>query len=337
MAKIFTVAARILVIRFSSIGDILLTTPVLRCLARQFEGGTEIHFLTKEKFREAIEGNPHVAQVHTIRDSVQEVLPQLEACGFDYVIDLHRNIRSAIIKKRLKLVSFTFRKENFRKWCLVNLPGYRRPVSHVVSRYLGTLAAFSIADDGLGLDFPLTAGPAQAFRRFYPGESPFVAWCLGGAHAGKRMSAPAVIAMLQRIPYPIVLLGGKAEAELGESIVSAVPSAHNLTGLLSLHESAAALAQATVVVSGDTGLMHLAAALQRPLISLWGCTTPSLGMYPWRPHPDSIMLQPTGRSRRPCSKLGNSCKYGNDRCINRHLPDEVSAAIEKLWARQTGP
>jgi heptosyltransferase-2 len=331
------VAARILVIRLSSIGDILLTSPVLRCLAKQFHGGAEIHYLTKEKFREAIEGNPYIARIHTFQVSVQEVLPQLESCGFDYVIDLHRNIRSAIVKKRLKLVSFTFRKQNFRKWCLVNLPGYRTPVRHVVSRYLDTLNAFGIADDGLGLDFPLADAPAQAFRGHYPGQGPYIAWCLGGAHAGKRMAVPAVIDILRHIAHPVVLLGGKAEADMGAEIARAVPSAHNLAGLLSLPESAAALAQSALVVSGDTGMMHLAAALQRPLVSLWGCTTPSLGMAPWRPHADSIMLAPHGRNRRPCSKLGNSCKYGSVRCINRLESGEVAAAIEKRWALQTGP
>ncbi|MBL7941419.1 MAG: glycosyltransferase family 9 protein [Flavobacteriales bacterium] len=331
-------AARILVIRFSSIGDILLTTPVLRCISRQFEGGAEIHYLTKQSYREVIEGNPYVHQLHTINESVQEVLPELEKIGFDYIIDLHRNIRTSIIRRRLKLITFSLNKMNFRKWCMVNVPFYHGEVPHIVVRYLDTLKTFGVTDDGGGLDYVVAASASARMMeaRLLP-EGPFVAWSIGGAHAGKRMGTAGVIAVLKKTMVPVVLLGGKAESEMGRQIQEAIPQVINLSGQLSLSESAAVLQRAAVVVSGDTGLMHLAAALSRPMVSLWGCTTPSLGMSAWRPHPESIILEPSDRRRRPCSKLGNRCKYGSERCIDHLKSDEVVSAIEKLWALQTMP
>jgi ADP-heptose:LPS heptosyltransferase len=106
-----------------------------------------------------------------------------------------------------------------------------------------------------------------------------------------------------------------------------------LTGKLNVHESAWFLKYAQVVVTGDTGMMHIASAFNKKIISLWGCTVPGLGMSPYRPHPESIILEPFGRKKRPCSKLGNRCKYGMDnRCVHQIQPTAIQMAIEKLWA-----
>jgi ADP-heptose:LPS heptosyltransferase len=106
---------KVLVIRFSSIGDIVLTTPVLRALKTQLEGEVEVHYLTKKKFSGLLEANPYVDRIHVMDETVQEVLPELEKIGFDYVIDLHKNIRTSIVRKRLKALTFVFKKYNFEK------------------------------------------------------------------------------------------------------------------------------------------------------------------------------------------------------------------------------
>jgi len=329
-----TPKARILVIRFSSIGDIVLTTPVLRALKTQLHGGAEIHVLTKEKFAGLFEGNPHVDHLHTMKITVQEVIPELEKVGFDYIIDLHNNIRSRIVRRRLKSMCFVFKKLNFEKWLWVNTGINRMPDVHVVQRYMDALKAFSVVDDGSGLDFYIPERERVNVQSL-PAEfsQGYIALALGGAHIGKRMDAEKLIRVCASIPHPIVLLGGPEDRATGEAIASALGDACvNRAGACSIHQSADLLRQSRIVISGDTGLMHIASAFGKKIISIWGCTVPGLGMAPWHPHPDSVIIEPQGRKKRPCSKLGNRCKYGNDnRCIQAVSEDSIRDAVQRLW------
>lgn len=324
---------RILIIRFSSIGDIVLTSPVVRMLKEQLEGEVEIHFLTKEKFAGLLTSNPHISKVHTITKSVQEVLPALEEVGFDYIIDLHHNIRSSVVKRRLKSLSFTFDKLNIKKWLWVNFGINRMPNKHIVERYLETTKAFGIRDDGKGLDYFMPSDVAiinEELKSFM--KEPFVAFVIGGAHIGKRMGKEKLAALCATIPFPIVLLGGKEDIEAGNYVREQnSKTVFDATGILSLDESALCCKSANVVITGDTGLMHIASAFNKKIISLWGCTVPGFGMYPYRPDQASIILEPIGRDKRPCSKLGNKCKYGVDnRCIEHIEDHRITEAISML-------
>jgi ADP-heptose:LPS heptosyltransferase len=315
----------------------VLTTPVVRRLKQQLEGEVEIHFLTKKKFAGLLEANPYIHQVHTMEKTVQEPLAELSKLEFAYIIDLHNNIRSSVVKRRLKSLAFTFHKLNVRKWLWVNLGINTMPSVHIVDRYLETIKAFGTEDDGKGLDyfFPADAAlPDHKYPEDFKGKK-IVALVIGGAHLGKRMSASHWANAIRSIPYPVVLLGGKEDAADAEIIVDSCGKAvWNAVGQLSLHESASVVSKAEVVVTGDTGLMHIASAFQRKIVSLWGCTVPGFGMSPYRPHKSSIILEPVGRKKRPCSKLGNRCKYGMDhKCIDQIAHTEIASAVADLWGR----
>ena len=109
---------KILVVRFSSIGDVVLTTPVVRALKNQLDF-PEIHFLTKKPFASILDGNTNVDRIITIEKSIDEVVDQLKLEKYDWVIDLHNNLRTASLKKKLRRPSKTFNKLNIRKWLLV--------------------------------------------------------------------------------------------------------------------------------------------------------------------------------------------------------------------------
>ena len=143
---------KILIIRFSSIGDIVLTSPVIRCL--KLQTGSEIHYLTKQPFVALLKNNPHVSKVFAIDKSVGEVLPALRREKYDYIIDLHHNLRTFILKWRLPFVkSYAFKKLNFEKWLLTNFKINRLPKTHIVDRYLETVKSLGVKNDGQGLDF----------------------------------------------------------------------------------------------------------------------------------------------------------------------------------------
>lgn len=325
---------KVLVIRLSSMGDIVLTTPVLRALQTQLQGEVEIHYLTKQSFAFLLDANPRIARVHTFSKTVQEVLPQLEAEQFDYIIDLHNNIRSAVVKRRLKCLTFVFDKLNWQKWLLVNTGWNRMPDLHVVDRYMATLKAFSVKDDGLGLEYYIPEQHGllvEHVNRLQ--QQPFLAVVVGGAHSGKRPSPTVLVDWLKAVDHPIVLIGGKDDRSDADQVASQIPCI-NWVGELTVHQSAHVIQMAQVVLTGDTGMMHIASAFQRPIVSVWGCTTPLLGMAPYRPHPASVVVEPIGRKKRPCSKLGNRCKYGMDhKCIDQITPEQVLSAIETSWAQ----
>lgn len=327
---------KILVIRFSSIGDIILTTPVLRALKTQLEGEVETHFLTKKKYEMILEHNPHVDKIHTIERTVQEVLPQLEKEGFDYIIDLHRNIRTSVVRRRLKTLSFVFKKYNFEKWLWVNFGINRMPQVHIVDRYMETLRGFGVKDDGQGLEYYIPEGmgikPDQLPEMHRKG---YIALVVGAMHEGKKMSVSRLAAYCAKIGHPVVLIGGKEDETPGSEIAAQAGShVYNACGKFNFHESADCLRRSELVVTGDTGMMHIASAFRKKIISMWGCTVPGFGMYPYRPDAASVILEPHDRHKRPCSKLGNKCKYGmQNKCIDQIREDELLAAIERLWAQ----
>ena len=134
---------KILVIRLSSIGDIVLTTPVVRCLKKQLNA--EVHFLTKQDFFCLLENNPYIQQLHAIEDGLEK----LKILGFDWIIDLHHNFRTSKVKKALGVPSKSFYKLNIEKWLLTTFKINRLPNKHVVDRYLETVAHLGVTNDKL--------------------------------------------------------------------------------------------------------------------------------------------------------------------------------------------
>ena len=147
---------KILVVRFSSIGDVVLTTPVVRCLAQQLPDAT-IHFVTKKAFLPVLEGNPHISRVFTIEKSVKECIAELKAEKFDLVIDLHRNVRTLRLKKALGVPAKAFPKLNVQKFFLTTFKVNRMPDVHVVDRYFETVRHLGVKSDGLPCELFLSA------------------------------------------------------------------------------------------------------------------------------------------------------------------------------------
>jgi len=325
---------KILIIRFSSIGDIVLTTPVVRCLKKQT--GVEVHYLTKQAFQAVLAANPYIDKVWTFRKEVTEVLPQLRAERFDLVIDLHRNLRSLRVRLALwRVRSYAFNKLNFEKWLMVNWKINRLPNRHVVDRYLDTVRPLNVLNDGAGLDYFIPAEDevdAVAFlkARLPDGLSPlpYIAFVTGAAHATKRLPEAKIIAVCRLLQHPVLLLGGPDEAESGARIASAAGShVVNACGTLKLNQSASMVRQAAKVISHDTGLMHIAAALGKDLVSIWGNTIPAFGMIPYYPVGvnRNTSVEVLGLPCRPCSKIGFSeCPKGHFRCMQEISEAEVA-------------
>lgn len=319
---------KILVIRFSSIGDIVLTTPVVRCLKTQLDDA-EIHYATKHQFKALFEENPYIDKMHYLHGSLNEFIAQLRLEKFDCIVDLHRNLRTQIIKTSLGVKAFRFNKLNWEKWLMVNLKINKLPNIHIVDRCLAAVKPLGIKNDSLGLDYfiptkdevPMDWLP-ETHRHGY------MAYAIGAQHYTKKLPVARMIELCQKINQPIILLGGKDDVENGERVKDYFDNTsqdkgaviYNACGKYNLNQSASLVKQAIMVYSHDTGLMHIAAALKKEVVSIWGNTIPAFGMYPYRTK--FTVLENTNVDCRPCSKIGFSkCPKVHFKCMNEMVFD----------------
>ena len=262
---------KFLIIRFSSIGDIVLTTPVIRCLKQQVPGA-EIHYLTKSTYQQILESNPYIDKVHYLGQSLQAVILILKREKYDYVIDLHHNLRSMKVKDALKAKSYSFDKLNLRKWILTSFKIDLLPKVHIVDRYLETLSSFGVVNDGAGLDYFISKED-QIKDSDLPTshQSGYIGIVIGAALHTKQYPLLHLRELCKILDHPIVLLGGLEDADDGDRIASVdIIKVYNSCGKYGLNESADLVRRAKLIVTNDTGLMHIAAAYKKPVISLWG-------------------------------------------------------------------
>lgn len=331
---------KVLIVRFSSIGDIVLTSPVVRCLKRLPD--MQVHYLTKVSFKQVVAHNPHIDKCYYLENSLEDVIPLLKKEKYDYVIDLHKNIRSLKVRKALKCKSFTFNKLNLEKWILVNFKKNLLPDKSIVERYLDAVQPLGVKNDGKGLDYYIPKKD-EVNNRDIPMShwAGYVACVIGGSYATKKYPVAKWKAFCQQCPYPIVLLGGPDDRDEGVEIAAIDPiRVYNSCGKFSLNESACLVKYAKVVISNDTGLMHVAAAFKKPLISLWGNTTPEMGMFPYYGHNNlktsietqSVIVENCNVNCRPCSKIGYaSCPKKHFKCMNDIGDQEIITNVIQFW------
>ena len=319
---------KLLIIRFSSIGDVVLTSPVVRALKEQ--GGYCIHYLVKKKFKNAIENNQYIDKIFYLEDnSIKEALIKEK---YDIVVDLQNNIKSLKIRQGLAQKTLVVNKENLKKILLVRTGIDLLKGEHIVARYFKTVKKLGIKDDGKGLDFFIPEDfKITSCKISLDLSQPYLAWVIGASYAKKMLPLNQIIEVSRDLNVPVLLLGGAMDKSNGDEIVrsSKRSNLYNLCGELSLEESSYILKRSALVLSNDTGLMHIAAAFHKKIISFWGCTKPSLGMYPYRADEKSVMLlSPT--NKEPCSKLGNRCKSSKNGCIGDLDTQRITASLNDL-------
>ena len=308
---------KFLILRFSSIGDIVLTTPVIRCLKQQYPEA-QVHYVTKKSYQSLLVNNPYIDKVLVLEESLNDLVKQLKSERYDYVIDLHNNLRTTILKLRLGVKSFSFDKLNFQKWILVKFNKDIMPNVHIVDRYMKTIESLGVKNDNRGLDYfipekdemPLDWLP-ENFQKGY------AVYAIGGQHETKKLPFHKMIELCKTIQLPLVLIGGKEDTFISEklSVISEISPIFDTCGKCNLNQSASIIQNASIVYTHDTGMMHVAAALKKKVISIWGNTVPAFGMYPYQT--DFEVIENKGLPCRPCSKIGyEKCPLGHFKCMN---------------------
>jgi ADP-heptose:LPS heptosyltransferase len=321
---------KILIIRFSSIGDIVLTTPIIRCV--KLQTNCELHYLTKPQFATILEPNIYIDKIMYLDKNISITKKTVKSENYDCIIDLHHNIRSNRITFGLSAKIIRFNKINIEKWFAVNFKKTSfLPKKHIVDRYFEAVSSISIKNDGQGLDYFIPETMKVELNTYNIPQN-YIAIVLGATYFTKKYPASKMIDLLRKTNKNYVLLGVEEDKEAADLISNAMPNeVINLCGKLNLHQSASIIQQSYLVITNDTGLMHIAAALRKPIVSIWGNTIPEFGMYPYYPIDLAIsyfVAQNKNLNCRPCSKIGfHKCPKKHFKCMNDIDNDAIAAYL----------
>ncbi len=320
---------KILIIRFSSIGDIVLTSPAVRLVKTNLQA--EVHYLTKKQYFSVLEKNPYIDKIYTINSKVSEVIDELKAEDYDYIIDLHKNLRSLQVKLALRKKTFSFKKENFKKWLMVNFKTNQK-IDHIVNRYVRSLDYFNVKNDNAGLDF-FYDFDEELLKKFKIPQF-YIAISLGAKHFTKQMPQKLLEKIIENTESKFVLIGGKDVSETAKQLSTKFPQKTiNLTGKININNSAQIIDQSRLLITSDTGMMHIGAALKKRIVAVWGNTVPEFGMYPYYGKENILHFNSEVKNLkcRPCSKIGfDKCPKGHFKCMEAQDHQLIVKKIKEL-------
>lgn len=336
----------ILILRLSAIGDVVLTTPLIRALRRRFPNA-RIDFVIKQAFAELVEHNPHLNRVHRVEPvtgfkGLMQLGMQLRRERYNLVLDLHRNFRTSILTKLCAAPRVArYRKHVIRRWLFVKFKAATMQyIPPIAQRYLQTAAFLNLQNDDAGTElFWSAAHEAEATRVLleagWSESRPLLCLAPGAGFFTKRWPVEYFTEIARRFhathgEYAIAILGGAQDRGPGKFIrEKSGEKIFDLTGKCSLLASAAIIKRSKLVLANDSGLMHLAEAVNTPVLALFGSTTKELGFFPQRS--TSRVLEHQNLDCRPCSHLGyHACPRGHFRCMKELAPQRVFDEIERV-------
>ena len=309
-------------------GDVILTSPTVRALHDQ---GHEVHFLVKEVYKDLVLPNPHITKVWTLQEELSALLPTLKAEAFDVIIDLHSNLRSLQVKRALKVQTLSYDKKRLSTWAMTRLK-YKTQKPLVAEQFLQVISSMAPDDVSPIPEYYFDREPASLVEDL---DLPSSYYCIavGAAWATKRIPTHKIKAVLDEMEEsPVILLGGPGEEALSAHLA---PRAEviDLVAKLSIPQTAAVISRARALLTGDTGLMHVAAALRIPVVAVYGSTHPSLGYLPHHENHELYkIIQHDALSCRPCTKHGlEACPKGHYKCMEDLDPDDISRSLKGFF------
>ena len=323
MIKDISELKKILIIRLSSMGDILLTTPLIRSIKRQ-NPEVQIDFVLKEEFFELVQLNPNLKNIHLYSKQTFEkqiLIKTLISNNYEMVIDLQNNIRSKEITKSLHCEVNRFDKKDFKKFLLVNFKINRLKNAPQIPVRYAEAAGIELDNEGLDLFTDNVANPRLDLNEKYIGL------CPGAKHFTKRWPKEYFIELgkkLESAGYKVVLFGGLNELELINEIANQLNAPINLCND-SILQTAANMKMCKAIYTNDSGAMHLACAVKVPVIAFFGSTVKEFGFYPYKAR--SMVLEVENLPCRPCTHIGRkSCPIIHFKCMKEITPDLLSIA-----------
>jgi len=339
---------KFLIIRFSSIGDIILTTPLIRCLRETFPNA-HIDFLVKKEFAVVLSGNPHINNIITFdktdgRNELRRIRMQVQLTRYSMIFDIQKNIRSMMIGVGSRTGIAGFSKKILARDLLIrfNINIYKE-IKPVYLRYFEAVETLGVKYDGKGTEvFPsdqeTSIVEALLTQNNVPTGKPLLVVAPGAQWETKRWTtdgfASAAGTFCNQTGAFTLLIGGPGDIDTCKEVQAQMTTPSlNLAGKLSLMGSAALLGKAAMVLTNDTGMLHMAQAMKAPVVAVYGPTTRELGFFPL---PENSRVAEIELSCRPCTQKGlHSCPKKHFRCMNDLRPELVSELAAKLFKANT--
>ncbi len=326
----FETKNKILVIRLSSLGDVLLTTPVLRALKKKYIG-SEIHFLVKQQFVDAVRFNPNISNLFIYNpDKIHDLIRELKSANYNFVIDLQNNFRSRKITRSLGIRTYRFSKPTFKKMLLVKLKiNLLKDLKSIPERYAEAVDSLELDSKGLDLFYP------DNIVSQIPEQEKYIGFCPGAQHFTKRWLPEYFIELgklLKEIGFKIVVFGGSSDKSICEEISNGITGSLNLQNYNDLLQTAVNMKKCKLIVSNDSGLMHTAAAVGVPLISILGSSIKEFGFSPFGVQ--NVILENNSLNCRPCSHIGRAeCPKGHFKCMKELTPQLIFDQLQNFLKR----
>ena len=322
-----------LLIRFSSIGDVVLTTYIPDAIKKKYPAA-KIFYACSARFKTLVEEHPNINQVLDYeRMSLSDIAAFCKVNEVRIALDLHGSLRSRLLCLLLRLKSIRvlrYKKYLLRRWLMVNFKRRIPAIPAVRERYNSMLLKLGTsAEDTFNHLIPAKQLPESLSKKL---PSSYIVWCIGATHETKKFPTSKIHEVAQHLPLPVVLLGGKTEQDEGTRLSSAhSEKIISVCGECSLTESALIIRNAALIISNDTGMMHLAAASGKPLISIWGGTVPELGFAPDVPETKHVLIQNESLNCRPCHSKGlPNCPLRHFNCMRQLEPNTILTAAKQL-------
>jgi heptosyltransferase-2 len=319
---------KILVIRLSSLGDILLTTPVIRGV-KEANPAVSIDFLMKKEYKDTIAHNPDVDRIFLLDKTIEprELLSELKSRDYDLVIDLQNNLRSRKFRNRLGIKYIKFSKPFIKKYLLVkfkiNLFGDIESIPEMYSKDIE-----GIELDEKGLDLYL--GPEYTVETDKGNK--YAGFCPGSRHFTKMWPAEYYVRLGKLLAddgYKLLLFGGSEDRNICGEIARQIPEAEDMSNDNNLLLTASNMRRCEFVVCNDSGLMHTASAMRIPLIAIFGSTVKEFGFTPY--NSTHFILENNSLNCRPCSHIGrDSCPKKHFKCMKEIYPELTMKEIKRF-------
>ncbi|MHB1844379.1 MAG: glycosyltransferase family 9 protein [Deltaproteobacteria bacterium] len=324
---------RLLLIRLTAMGDVLLATPLLRALRVAYPGAS-IDWLAHEAFVPLLQSNPHLTQAIALPRGRRELVDRLRARRYDLVIDLQNKLETFRLRRSLGARQILVLRKRGPWQALLSLLGRDPPQAtiHAVDLGLSIAARLGIPGAGRELDLVVSEQGRLEAASLLAQRGEAAIWGLAPATRWSTKRWPLdrwveVAAQAARAGARVVLLGGQGDASTLDDLAGRLgPELIGDTRDLSTGGLAAVVEACSQVVSNDSGPAHLAAALGRPVTVLFGPTSPTR----WAPLGRDVRVLYRGLPCSPCSNHGSArCPVGTHACLAEIHAEEVVRAIQR--------
>lgn len=318
---------KILICRLSSLGDILLVTPVIDEIKKQ-NPQVQIDFMIKEKFVESIYYNPNIENIIKYQDySFTKLRKKISSENYDLILDFQNNLRTQLIFSLIRTRKKSIRKPTLKKLLLVKFKINLLQENFSIPNLYATTAEVKLSNESR-LSFYDESGRLTRNDE----KKNIIGFCPGARHFTKIWPESYFAdlgKLLNQSGLKVYLFGGKMEREICRRLQSQIPNSIDYSTENDLYQTARQMKSCDLIVTNDSALMHLASAINIPIVAIFGSSVKNFGFTPF--NVKNIIVENSDLKCRPCSHIGRKvCPQKHFKCMLNIKPNSVFDEVLRI-------